>query len=485
MKGVIQIATLSSLVVSVTPRPTPRPTPPPTSPPTPEPWTNEQLWYFWQKYNRPLSTCEMQAQCLKYTITENQTPTKCGAPCEYRVCWHQAYLGEGWRTSWGNWGFMNACMRVDHVDYIGDMHSDSTITNRGRNSYYNFDECLNEDNNSGRGYWDSSCTDPATAFADSYMFANVCQNVPAGHTVHFLVSDGGSCMGTANKTELTDHGTTAYCAPSTQDLAELNPGGQTYFPAHGGAGGGTCSGAAEGAECVWSVTVPSTCAYEEGDACDNNKTPNYNDDTVCSDEGSVLVYYENDRNGPPPRSPIHDIELHRDGTVSFRVVNPFGDDLSNIYTVFPKADGNGDSTCPKQSSATDCVSDEVYTAQCIDNESWTFVTVFVTGENSTSLAAQLVNTVAGSHGTEVYKCCPRTYEPSGRFGPEHTATFSYLIHCSCDGVGSTGQRALRVSNELAKEFGGHGSSLSKKDLEAKFLRGELFGPELKTLYGLM
>ncbi|CAJ1935278.1 unnamed protein product [Cylindrotheca closterium] len=457
-----------------------------------EAWTQDQINYYYQKYNAPLNTCAMQAQCLKYTITENETPSKCGSPCEYRVCWHQGYMGEGWNHGWGNWGFLSACMRYEHVDHIGDMHTTSSLTQKGRSSNIidNFDECINGINPHGKGYWDSSCTEPETAFSDSYMFANVCQNVPAGHTVHFLMNDGGSCSGTAEQTEMTGHGTKAFCAPSTQDLAEMNPGGQTFFPAYIGASstGGTCSGMAEGSECVWSVTVPSTCVYEEGDACAGNTSPTYNDDTVCPNQAdSVLVYYENDRNAGPPKSPIHDINLNFDGTVSFRVVNPFGDDLSNLYAVYPKAGGHGDSVCPKQSSATDCVSDEVYTAQCMDDDnSWTFVTIFVTGEDGDSQAAQVVNATEGSHGTEVYKCCPKDYEPNGRFGPEHTAAFSYLIHCNCDDEDETeGQaRALRVSNDLASQFRGHGA-LNRKDLKAKFLRGELFGDELKTLYGLL
>ncbi|CAJ1935279.1 unnamed protein product [Cylindrotheca closterium] len=445
-----------------------------------EAWTQDQINYYYQKYNAPLNTCAMQAQCLKYTITENETPSKCGSPCEYRVCWHQGYMGEGWNHGWGNWGFLSACMRYEHVDAIGDMHTTASSNDP-------FDQCLNQNSSNGKGYWDASCTDPQQAFTSSYTFANVCQNVPAGQTVHFLINDGGSCAGTASKGEMTGHGTEAFCAPSTQDLSGTNRGGQTFFPAYGEGSGGTCSGLAEGNECVWSVTVPSTCAYEEGDPCVND-TPAYNADSICPDqEDSALVYYENDRNGDPPVTPIHDIRHNGDGTVSFRVLNPFGDDLSNIYTVMPKPGGHGDPICPKQNSATDCITDEVYTAQCIDDESWTFVTVFVVGEDDTSAAAQLVDTVAGSKGTEVYKCCPRTFEPNGRFGPQQTAAFSYLIHCACDGEsGNDGQaRALRVSNDLAEKFGGHGAALSRKDLEAKFLRGELFGDELKTLYGLL
>lgn len=454
------------------------------------PATNAQdFWTMYNaKYNAPLTTCAMQSQCLKYTITENETPSKCGSPCEYRVCWNQATPGEGWNYNHGWWGFLSACMRFEHVDFIGDMHTTASSADP-------FDQCINEKNSQGKGFWDSTCTDPQTKFGNSYYFANVCQNVPAGQTVHFLMSDGGRCQGTSFKHEMTEHGTTAYCAPSTQDKAGTNPGGQTYFPAYGEHPGGTCSGRAEGSECVWSVTVPSTCAYEEGDPCDGDE-PEYNDDSICGpqQDESILVYYENERNAPPPRSPIHDIRHNGNGTVSFRVLNPYGDDLSNIYTVMPEPGGKGDSICPKQNSATDCITDEVYTAQCIDDESWTFVTVFVTGEDDNSLAAQAVDAIQGSHGTEVYKCCPKTFEPNGRFGPQQTAAFSYLIHCGCEdsngnngnGNGNrSGSRTLRVSNELAESFGGHGASLSRKELEAKFLRGELFGPELKKLYGLL
>mmetsp|Transcript_18981 Transcript_18981/g.47019 ORF Transcript_18981/g.47019 Transcript_18981/m.47019 type:complete len:461 (-) Transcript_18981:444-1826(-) len=444
----------------------------------PSPAMAQDFWtMYYAKYNAPLTTCQMQSQCVKYTITENETPTKCGSPCEYRVCWNQATPGEGWNNAHGWWGFLSACMRLEHVDFIGDMHTSATSNDP-------FDQCLNDDNTGGKGYWDSTCTDPQQAFGNSYTFANVCQNVPAGQTVHFLMSDGGSCSGGATKAEMTGYGTHASCAPSTQDLAGSNPGGQTFFPAYGGGPGGTCSGQAEGSECVWSVTVPSTCSYEEGDPCKGDEAVR-NEETICpDDDGSALVYYQNDRNGDPPVTPIHDIQHNGDGTVSFRVMNPFGDDLSNIYTVMPEPGGHGDAICPKQNSATDCITDEVYTAQCIDDEAWTFVTVFVVGEDDNSAAAQLVDTVNGSQGTDVYECCPKTFEPNGRFGAQQTAAFSYLIHCECE-ASAGGARALRVSNGLAEQFGGHGASLSRKDLEDKFLRGELFDDELKKLYGLL
>jgi len=431
---------------------------------------------FYQKYNAPLSTCGMQSQCLQYSIVENETPTVCGSPCEYRVCWNQ---GIPFQNFW-TWGWEHTCLRTSHVDFIGDMHGDGSVTN------HDVGLCLNEDNADGKGYWDEQCTDPELAFAgSSAYFNNVCQNVPAGHTAHIMISDGGSCAGTAWATDFTGQGTYAFCSPSTQDGSQTNRGGQTFFPSHANSGntGGTCSGNAEGSECIWSITVPTTCRYEEGDPC-VNPTPNYNDATLCPQPSSLLKYYENDRNGPPPVTPIHDITLNaNDDTVSFRVLNPFGDDLSDIYTVMHEAGGDGDSVCPKQTSATNCLTDEIYTAQCLDDGAWALVTIFVSGYDHNSRAAQLVDE-SGGQGTDVYKCCPKTTsEPYGRFGPEQTAAFTYLIHCQCQSQG--GARALRVSDEVAGKLRRAGRGLSQDELESKFMDGELFDEELKQLYGLL
>jgi hypothetical protein len=267
--------------------------------------------------------------------------------------------------------------------------------------------------------------------------------------------------------DATSNGITAYCAPSTQDLTHTNPGGQTYFPSSSGAGGGTCSGEDEGDECVWSITVPSTCAYEEGGPyCVDND----NHDTVCPEMESVLKYYENTKNDPPPITPIHDITIHNNGTVGFKVKNPFESDLHDIYTVYHSSDGKGDEVCEKEMSAMECPQDKEFTALCMDDGAWTFITIFATGLDANSGAATLVSNHEGGSqgGSDVYACCPTSGELSGHLSKEYTAAWSYLIHCHCEEEETPQRALLQVSNDLVE----------------RFQRGELFDDELKQIYGI-
>jgi hypothetical protein len=407
--------------------------------------------------NDPSDTCRKQQNCLMIIINENPTPTICGSQCEYQVCWHQLSF---WSTR-GRRSFADYCMRFGNMDFIGDMHHDGALDGGG---------CVNERNSEGKGYWDQTCLDPATVWQDSYVagFRKVCQNVAAGHTVHLLISDGGSCSGTGQVAESTKNGMTAYCAPSTQDLGHTNPGGQTFFPSTNGEGGGTCSGADEGTECVWSITVPNTCKFEEG--IPHQCIDNDNHDTVCPEMDSVLKYYENTKNDPPPIVPIHNITIHGNGTVRFKVKNPFGSDLHDIYTVYHSADGKGNEVCEKEMSAMECPQDKEFTALCMDDGAWTFVTIFATGLNVNSGAAILVrNQETGiQEGSDVYDCCPTAGELSGHLSKEYTAAWSYLIHCECDEAEEAPVRALQVSNDLVE----------------RFQRGELFDDELKEIYGI-
>jgi hypothetical protein len=407
--------------------------------------------------NDPMDTCRGQQNCLMVTINENSSPTICGSQCEYQVCWHQVSF---WNTRGGGNSKDDWCMKFGNVDFIGDMHHDGAYDGNG---------CINEQNSDGKGYWDDTCLDPATVWADSYVagFRHVCQNVAAGHTVHLLISDGGSCEGTGELEDATSNGITAYCAPSTQDLTHTNPGGQTYFPSSSGAGGGTCSGEDEGDECVWSITVPSTCAYEEGGPyCVDND----NHDTVCPEMESVLKYYENTKNDPPPITPIHDITIHNNGTVGFKVKNPFESDLHEIYTVYHSSDGKGDEVCEKEMSAMECPQDKEFTALCMDDGAWTFITIFATGLDANSGAATLVSNHEGGSqgGSDVYACCPTSGELSGHLSKEYTAAWSYLIHCHCEEEETPQRALLQVSNDLLE----------------RFQRGDLFDDELKQIYGI-
>lgn len=355
-------------------------------------------------------------------------------------------------------------MRFGNVDFIGDMHQEGPFDGNG---------CINERHSEGKGYWDESCLDPATVWADSYTagFRNVCQNVAAGHTVHLLIGDGGACEGTGQIPDATGSGIDAYCAPSTQDHTLTNPGGQTFFPSPHGSPGGTCSGLDEGNECVWSITVPSTCAYEEGSPYCANQD---NHDTVCPQMDSVLKYYDTPKNAPPPEVPIHDITLHGNGTVGFKVKNPYGTDLHDIYTVYHNANGNGNEVCDKEMSATDCAQDNEFTALCMDDGAWTFVTIFASGLDANSGAATAVsNGVANpADGNDVYSCCPTAGELHGHLWQEYTAAWSYLIHCECDDPQTPGRR-LGQAKQLPH------------DLVQRFQRGELFDDELKKIHGIL
>lgn len=394
-----------------------------------------------------MNSCTEQAGCLKVTV--NEIASKCGSHiCEYEVCWQQLSGSSG-----------PACGKYGDVQYVGDMHrfGDTETTVEGG--------CLNELNDSGRGYWDTTCTDPENVYSSGAayqsFFDGICQVVSPGHTAHVLINDGASCSGSGSIPDSNARGLTAQCLPSTQDATSAT--GQTYFPASEGPGG-TCSGEDEGYDCVWAITVPQSCAYEEGPfTCDTST--NYNDEDLCDeDDGSVLKYYEHDKNDAPPELPIHDITLNGDGTVSFRVLNPFGDDLHDIYTVYHEAADNGNEECNKEQTANSCPSDTTLTAYCLDDGAFAIVTIFAAGFGSDSGATGLVP--EGGAGSEIYECCPKTFEPADHLLPENVASWTYVIYCECPD--DEANRALRVD-----------------EVDAKFQRGELFDEKTKKLYGLL
>lgn len=403
-----------------------------------------------------MDTCEEQGNCL--VVTVNEIAGKCASgSCEYEVCWRQS---PGSRPS---------CQKYGDVVYLGDMHryGDTGVTVDGG--------CLNEENENGKGYWDSNCTDPTNVYSSGVdyqsFFTGVCQVVPPGHSVHLLINDGNTCDGggTATIGDLNGLNLTAYCAPSTQDSNATNPGGQTYWPASDGTAGGTCSEQDEGYECVWSITVPSTCKLNEY-VCATADAANHNDEDLCN-EGSVLRYYENTQNDEPPIIPIHDITFNEDNaTVTFRVLNPFEDDLHDIYTIYHQPgdyDDNWNEKCHKEQAANSCPSDDQITAKCMHDDMFTIVTVFASGYTEESGAAVLVAD-GGDEGTNIYKCCNTDTEPNNHVREEYIAAWTYMIHCACSSIEDTPQRALRVQSDLAE----------------RFQKGELFDDELKELYGL-
>eukprot|EP00980_Cylindrotheca_fusiformis_P016990 scaffold5166_cov152-Cylindrotheca_fusiformis.AAC.3 len=423
-----------------------------------------------------MNSCNEQGSCLQVTV--NEFIPKCGShTCEYEVCWRQ--LSGGSTTNNGS-----SCGKYGDVQYIGDMHrsGDAETTVEGG--------CLNEENDAGRGYWDSTCTDPENVYSNGVayqsFFHGICQIVAPGHTAHLLINDGASCSGTATideatglDTDGTGTGLTATCLPSTEDPYSAT--GQTYFPGSKGPGG-TCSGEPEGYDCVWAITVPSSCAYEEGDYTCYTEI-NRNDQDVCpnADGSSVLKYYEHDKNGPPPQVPIHDITLNGNGTVSFRVVNPFGDDLHDLYTIYQDATTNGNNEeCNKEDNADTCSSPKVLTAQCLDDGTYAVVTIFAAGFDSDSGAAGLVNDGSDGDGSDIYDCCPKTFEPADHLRPKYTASWTYVLFCQCPQNDDETPNRRHRSLFLKKNDG-----LDANELTERFQRGELFDEATKRHYGLV
>ncbi|CAJ1935281.1 unnamed protein product [Cylindrotheca closterium] len=419
-----------------------------------------------------MDTCGDQSKCLSVTVTGIQSECDSGS-CEYEVCWRQMAGG------------VNGCMKWGDVEYLGDMnrYRDKTIHEGG---------CLNEENKDGHGYWDNECQDPTNVYSSgrgSYsIFKKVCQIVPPGHTAHLLIYDGDSCDVPYADEGVTDQITSGnvqvpvYCAPSTQDMDMTNPGGQTYFPnANDPEGGGTCSAKREGEECVWSLTVPSSCSFEETICAEDD---NQNSDELC--EGSdfdVLEYYENKNNGPPPKDAIHDITLNGDGTVSFRAMNPYGEEFHDVYAVYPKPGdyGNWNEACAKEQAASQCTNDVVLTAQCLHaDQKFTLVTVFVAGYTDQASAA--VNINANSEGNTIFPCCPMDNEPINQIQKDHVSAFTYLIHCGCEEEEDVDpdRRLLRVASGTREEM-----YASRDAINMAFHSGDLFfDDQLKELHGL-
>jgi len=423
-----------------------------------------------------MDTCFDQESCLRVTVTEIESECESGS-CEYEVCWRQISGGIGECQKWGD------------VVHLGDMHRYRDT----ESDYFNpkTGGCLNEVNAAGKGYWDEDCADPENVYSSGVayqsFFEDVCQVVSPGHTAHLLIYDGESCSvdhyGKGLTAQRPDNnlGITAYCSPSTQNEGMSNPGGQTFFPSPDDPNaGGTCSTKPEGEECVWSITVPSDCSREETH-CADQTGENQNADTLCADTTNkkLLEYYENDNNAAPPKPAIHDIALHDDGTVSFRVMNPFGAEFHDLYAVYPKPGdyANWNQACDKEQAASECTSDVVLTAKCLhEDQAFTLVTVFVAGYTDTSAAAALINT--NHAGNSIFSCCPTDNEPLNQIQSSHVSAFTYLIHCGCGHGQGQADRLLRTEHYV--------DEARTQEITEAFHKGELFNDnhQLKELYGL-
>lgn len=444
------------------------------------------------------STCIDQSQCLVLQVAEEHR--KCGsASCEFEVCW-ESKVGidfNKWfikNTADADKTIFDGCKedRTTGVDYVGDVAKDGSLDSAQGG-------CPNERNSHGKGFWDDNCVNPNTATGSGggavANFEKVCQVVAPGHTIHFLMHSHErkamdwtqdsfnqtqelSCSGQAT---LTDTGGkslgTASCLPSTSNpYAQY---GQTYFPTDDPSQGGTCippegtgDVKAEGVECVWSYTAPSTCQFEESDPiCYDNK----NADTLC-DAGPVteLYVHPDNPNQAPPQVPLHNIKHNDDGgqTVTFSLYNPYADpnvsladsiaDSHDMYVVYDQANEIGNEVCKQESAYGNCATNTEYTAKC-RSDGYAVVTVFAAGKDAESAAHQQVT---NEEGTDVYKCCPHQDQPHGAYGKLYTAAWTYLLHCECP-ASEAGRRRLSLSS-----------------ISESFQAGDLFTGETKELYNL-
>jgi len=449
------------------------------------------------------STCIDQSQCLSFHVAEEAR--KCGsASCEYEVCW-ESVVGVDFTLLWSAYQdevIWDGCKEETNrgVDYVGDMAKAGT-TDEAEGG------CPNVRNSHGKGYWDDHCHNPNSSTGNGIgaegataNFEKVCQVVSPGHTVHLLVhswmredkNDASathgqirelSCAGTAS---IDDTGGkslgSATCLPSTSDPD--SPNGQTYFPTGDPAEGGTCippenTGGikAEGVECVWSWTAPNECQFEESG--DPTCHLDDNADTICPNDGPVAELYVNPNtpnpNDPPPRIPLHSFQFDSNGgqAVTFSIHNPYADtsvihsasiaDAHDMYVVYDQANELGNEVCGSETGYGNCATNTAYTAKC-RSDGYAIVTVFASGKDATSAAAQQITN--GGIGTDTYMCCPNVPQPNGAYGKQHTSAWTYLVHCSCPS-NSEGRRNLRESS-----------------VSELFQSGALFTGETKALYNL-
>lgn len=457
-------------------------------------------------------TCGAQANCLGFTVKEVQR--RCGSgSCEFHVCYSTevgqvstdvfltTYMANNYDGDAAAQAVVESCLQHPDVgvDYAGNINADSPDEDTGG--------CLNGKNSHGKGFWDETCINPETADASTGIvqetsaaggvsFDTFCQVVAPGHTVHFLMHSYNrldwngenpapvQCSGSAELAASTepDKWGNAKCAPS-QSSSSGN--GQTYFPATDGTAGGTCSEEPEGVECVWSYTAPNECRYEENDPTCAISEASVKTLYLCGDDFPVVEYFEhpNNPNDAPPRVPLHNINHNGDGTVSFQIYNPYGnysepinyspgaahaddykygpggsEDFIDMFVVYDQANEIGNEVCALETAAGKCASDNEYVAKC-RSDGVAVVTVFASGFDADSLAAKQVK----GDGTEVFDCCPDTYQPDAHFNAATTAAWTFLVHCDCP---SASRRHL------------------KESVSAKFQAGELFSENQKKLHRL-
>eukprot|EP00526_Cylindrotheca_closterium_P013464 CAMPEP_0113611414 /NCGR_PEP_ID=MMETSP0017_2-20120614/5543_1 /TAXON_ID=2856 /ORGANISM="Cylindrotheca closterium" /LENGTH=536 /DNA_ID=CAMNT_0000520359 /DNA_START=95 /DNA_END=1705 /DNA_ORIENTATION=+ /assembly_acc=CAM_ASM_000147 len=466
-------------------------------------------------------TCLSQSHCLTFSVHEIEK--RCGAgTCEFLVCYAtevgmisaeaylDAYFGKGETAEESETIAREICKQHPDtgVDYAGNMNADAEFDSGG---------CINTDNPNGKGHWDEVCVDPETAAAstgisttnDATKFSTFCQVAYPGQTVHFMMHsynrldwDGKNaapvtCSGSAaindDDIDNTDRWGTSKCAPSTSDASATM--GQTYFPATDGTDGGTCSTEPEGDECIWSYTAPNECEYDENKPTCYISQESVDTITTTCDAGPVVEYFEHTGNpsAEPPRVPIHDIVQNGDGTVSFKIYNPYGnydepidydseahkysgDDLHNMYVVYDQANEIGNEVCDFMPASGKCATDEEYTTKC-RSDGIAIITVFAAGFDSDSGAAQQVT---NGEGTDVFKCCPEEEaQPIDHFNKTQTSAWTYLIHCDCPEEVDP-DRMLRATDADAT------LDLDRRMLRSdKFQSGEYFNEETKKLHKLL
>ena len=193
-----------------------------------------------------------------------------------------------------------------------------------------------------------------------------------------------------------------------------------------------------------------------GDAAENSGTGTTNEGAGCivndnkdkftCPKGGVLSYYPHTTHDAPPKNPIVDLSFDATAeTVSFRVLNPFEDDSHDIYVVSDdpaEPTAFGDTVCHLEPNAGECPSKDLITAKCIDNNSYTVVTVFASGKGADSAAAQMAYVK-----NELHKCCPLVDPP---YTPEYTAAWTYVIHCNCNEA--VARRGLRGKTEAQRKI---------------------------------
>lgn len=166
----------------------------------------------------------------------------------------------------------------------------------------------------------------------------------------------------------------------------------------------------------------------------------------CPTDGDpILTYVGNDNNAPPPNHVIHSVSFNPEyGSVSFKVANPFGDDVHDIFVIYDKPsyllpEANGDTTCAGFPEQESCPNQHEFEAKCLNNGShyeYTVITVYVIGQGAQ-------NTVVNGTLSDIYDCCPIDAESLETPGVG-LASYTYVLNCCPED--EVGQRRLLSRN---------------------------------------